>query len=155
MKTQMTALLIMCAGIFSGNAIAADTAQLDQTRTQFTTAFNERNWDATASFFADDAVFHRMNADTIYSGPEKIVGRFKDTIAGEWNVKFTRLSNAGWMAGTGDNTNTVDSGQFAVTAGADSDSCYAGFYTMTWNKDMKIQVFTWQDVQVDLGTCQK
>jgi hypothetical protein len=154
MRTPISALLLVCTLIFSTTAMAADTAQLDQARTQFVSAFNDRNWEAAAGLIADDAVFHRMNADTLQSGSEQIMSLFKDTIGGEWNVKFAHLDNMDWMAGTGDNTNTVDAGHFAVTAGADSDSCYAGFYLIPWNKDMNVPVVTWQDAQVDLGTCQ-
>jgi hypothetical protein len=151
----MPALLLVCSSVFSATATAADTAQLDQARAQFVSSFNERNWEAASELFAADAVFHRMNADIMQTGPEQIIGHFKDTIGGEWNVKFARLDNMDWMAGTGDNTTVVDAGHFAVTAGADSDACYAGFYLLTWNQDMKIQVFTWQDAQVDISTCQQ
>jgi hypothetical protein len=145
------ALSAVGLGCLSSSALADDA--MNEARGQFASAFNERNWDAVAGMFADDAVFHRANGDTIYTGPEQIVGRFRDTIAGEWNVMFARLDNVGSTSGSGEDTRTVDVGHFAVTAGGDSDACYAGFYAMTWNKDMKIQILGWQDVLSDMSAC--
>ena len=158
MMTKVNAVLaFFCALLavtLSGTALSSDSAQMDQVRAQFASAFNDRNWDTVATLFAPDAVFHRANGDTIYTGPEQIVARFKDTIAGAWNVQFTHLDNTASVSGTGDDTRTVDTGLFAVTAGPDSDACYAGFYAITWSKDMKILVLGWQDVLTDMSACQ-
>ncbi len=51
----------------------------------------------------------------------------------------------------------VERGDFAVTAGAADDSCYAGSYMMTWapvDGDWGLQLLAWQDVEVDLAGCQ-
>lgn len=52
----------------------------------------------------------------------------------------------------------VERGDFAVTAGADNGSCYAGSYMMTWapadGGEWGLQLLAWQDVEVDIAGCQ-
>jgi len=118
-------------------------------------AFNNRQWDEVKALLADDSVFHRANATEVYSGPDAIAAHFEQPIGGEWNVKFARLdSNAQF---TGNDGRVVESGDFAITAGADDSSCYAGSYMMTWAPGSadgwQLQILSWQDVETDLANC--
>jgi hypothetical protein len=50
----------------------------------------------------------------------------------------------------------VERGDFAITAGADDGSCYAGSYLATWTPDgdaWRLQILTWQDLETDLANC--
>ncbi len=51
----------------------------------------------------------------------------------------------------------VERGDFAITAGAADDSCYAGSYMMTWAPEpgdkWQLKVLAWQDLETDLATC--
>jgi hypothetical protein len=52
----------------------------------------------------------------------------------------------------------VERGDFAITAGADDGSCYAGSYMMTWapqdgGDDWKLQILNWQDLETSLENC--
>ncbi len=91
-------------------------------------------------------MFHRANAAEVYSGPDAIVDHFKQTIGGEWNVKFARLDSTDQF--TGSDGRVVERGDFAVTAGPDDGTCYAGSYMMTWapqdgGDDWKLQILSW------------
>lgn len=124
----------------------------------FIDAFNNRQWDAVKSTLTQDSVFHRATGDEVFIGPEAIVGRFSKTIGAqdEWNVKFARLDSSTHLVGK--DGSVVERGDFAVTAGADDSTCYAGSYMMTWmpkdGGDWGLKVFGWQDVEVDPSTCQ-
>lgn len=134
------------------NAEAAHKAFID--------AFNNRQWDAVKSVLTDDSVFHRAVGDEVFIGPDAIIERFSSTIgaADQWNVKFVRLDSTSHMAGNDNDNRVVERGDFAVTAGADDSTCYAGSYMMTWmpleSGDWGLQVFGWQDVETDISTCQ-
>jgi ketosteroid isomerase-like protein len=97
---------------------------------KFMDAFNNRQWEEVKAVLAEDSVFHRANATEVDSGPDAIVDRFEQTIGGEWNVKFARLDSEDQFAGA--DGRVVERGDFAITAGADDSSCYAGSYMMTW-----------------------
>ena len=51
----------------------------------------------------------------------------------------------------------VERGDFAITAGANDDSCYAGSYMMTWvpqpDNSWKLQMPAWQDIETELENC--
>ena len=100
---------------------------------------------------------HRANAEEVYVGPDAIVSRFEDTIGNpeQWNVKFAKLDSQTQTAGV--DGRVVESGDFAITAGGDDGSCYAGSYMATWapdGGDWKLQVFSWQDVETGMENCQ-
>ena len=124
----------------------------------FIEAFNSRDWDAVKSVLTDDSVFHRANGDQVFIGPDAIVERFSSTIGApdQWNVTFAKLDTASALAGK--DGRVVERGDFAVTAGAENDSCYAGSYMMTWapaeNGSWGLQLLSWQDVEVDMTGCQ-
>ncbi|HEX6144229.1 MAG TPA: nuclear transport factor 2 family protein [Geminicoccaceae bacterium] len=122
----------------------------------FMEAFNARDWEGVKSSLAQDAVFHRANAEEVYVGPDAIVGRFSDTIGNpdQWNVKFASLESEDQI--TGEDGRVVERGDFAITAGGDDGECYAGSYMATWAPsadEWKLQVFAWQDVKVDMSEC--
>lgn len=105
---------------------------------------------------SDDSVFHRATGDEVFTGPKAIVERFSSTIGADdqWNVKFAKLDTTESL--TGKDGRVVERGDFAVTAGGDSSSCYAGSFMMTWKIDddtAKLQTLAWQDVEVDIGMC--
>ena len=73
-----------------------------------------------------------------------------------WNVKFARLDSTDQF--TGNDGRVVERGDFAITAGADDGSCYAGSYMITWapqdgGDDWRIQILTWQDLETSLENC--
>ena len=140
---------------FGGSAAAADF-DADAHHAKFIDAFNNRQWEDVKSLLAEDSVFHRANATEVYSGPDAIVDHFEQPIGGEWNVKFARLDSTDQF--TGDDGRVVERGDFAITAGADDGSCYAGSYMMTWapqdgGDDWRIQILTWQDLETSLENC--
>jgi ketosteroid isomerase-like protein len=138
---------------FAGAAAAADFDS-DAAHDKFADAFNNRQWEEVKAVLAEDSVFHRANATEVYSGPDAIVDHFEQTIGGEWNVKFAELDSEDQL--TGKDGRVVERGDFAITAGADDSSCYAGSYMMTWapqGDDWKLQVFPWQDLETDLANC--
>jgi ketosteroid isomerase-like protein len=124
----------------------------------FMDAFNSRDWDAVKSVLTEDSVFHRASGDQVFVGADAIVERFSSTIGApdQWNVKFAKLDSSSQLAGK--DGRVVERGDFAVTAGADDASCYAGSYMMTWapadSGDWGLQLLAWQDVEVDLASCQ-
>jgi ketosteroid isomerase-like protein len=140
---------------FAGSAASAEF-DADAQHAQFMDAFNNRQWEEVRSLLAEDSVFHRANATEVYSGPDAIVAHFEQPIGGEWNVKFTRLDSEGQF--TGNDGRVVERGDFAITAGADESSCYAGSYMMTWapqdgGDDWQLQILSWQDVETTLDNC--
>ena len=148
---------ISCAAVMATcNAYAGD---FDATASHnaFIDAFNSRDWDAVKAVLTDDSVFHRANGDQVFVGPDAIVERFSSTIGAEdqWNVKFAKLDSSSQLAGK--DGRLVERGDFAVTAGADDGSCYAGSYMMTWapadGGDWGLQLLAWQDVEVDIADC--
>lgn len=144
---------VMMAAAVPVSAADADPSAAHQ---KFMESFNSRQWDAVASILAADSVFHRANADQVYVGPEAIVGRFEDTIGApdQWNVKFVRLDTSDQVSGN--DGRVVERGDFVITAGADDGACYVGSFMMTWvpeADDWRLQVFGWQDVEVDLENC--
>jgi ketosteroid isomerase-like protein len=137
-----------------GGAIAAADFDAEAAHTKFIDAFNNRQWDEVKALLADDSVFHRANATEVYSGPDAIVGHFEQPIGGEWNVKFAKLDSEEQI--TGNDGRVVERGDFAITAGADDNACYAGSYMATWapqGDDWRLQLFAWQDVETDLENC--
>jgi ketosteroid isomerase-like protein len=143
--------LIVAVG---GSAAAADF-EADAQHAQFMDAFNNRQWEEVKSALADDSVFHRANATEVYSGPDAIVDHFEQTIGGEWNVKFVRLDSTDQF--TGNDGRVVERGDFAITAGAEDDTCYVGSYMMTWapqdGDDWQLQILSWQDLETELENC--
>lgn len=123
----------------------------------FMDAFNDRDWDAVKSVLTEDSVFHRASGEEAFVGRDAIVERFSSTIGApdQWNVKFAKLDTSSEL--TGKDGRVVERGDFAVTAGADDGSCYAGSYMMTWapaESGWGLQLLAWQDVKVDLAGCQ-
>jgi ketosteroid isomerase-like protein len=144
------ALLICCGG-----ALAAEFDPGTH-HDKFIEAFNNRKWEDVKSMLADDSVFHRANATEVYSGQDAIVEHFEQTIGGEWNVKFARLDSTDQFTGNGGGV--VERGDFAITAGADDSTCYAGSYMMTWapangGDDWKLKILSWQDLETSLENC--
>lgn len=139
---------------FGGSAAAADF-DAGALHEEFMGAFNDRQWEEVKSILAEDSVFHRANATEVYSGPNAIVDRFEQTIGGEWNVKFVRLDSDDQL--TGNDGRVVERGDFAITAGADDSSCYAGSYMATWapqdGGNWKLQILSWQDLETGLEDC--
>lgn len=156
MLKQQCLILLAAFGLSTG----ANAADFDAKTAHgpFIDAFNDRQWDTVKAKLAEDSVFHRASGDEVFIGPEAIVGRFSSTIgaADQWNVKFAHLDSSSQM--TGKDGRVVERGDFAVTAGADDSTCYAGSYMMTWapkdGGDWALQHFAWQDAEVDLSTCQ-
>lgn len=142
--------------IVTGGARAADF-DARAAHGKFIEAFNKRDWGTVKSILTSDGVFHRANGEQVFVGPEAIVDRFSSTIGApdQWNVKFARLDSTAQL--TGKDGRVVERGNFAVTAGADDKSCYAGSYMMTWVPQdagrWGLQLFAWQDVETDLATC--
>ena len=137
-----------------GIATAADFDP-DAAHARLMDAFNNRQWDEVKALLAEDSVFHRANAAEVYSGPDAIAGHFEQPIGSEWNVKFVRLDSNAQL--TGNDGRVVERGDFAITAGADDSSCYAGSYMMTWAPGAadgwQLQILSWQDVETDLANC--
>ena len=153
MLRRLVMALPMLTG-FGGTVAAADF-DAEAAHAKFIDAFNNRQWAEVKALLAADSVFHRANAAEVYSGPDAIVGHFEQPIGGEWNVKFARLDSNAQLAGK--DGRVVERGDFAITAGADDGSCYAGSYLMTWAPQAadgwQLQMLTWQDVETDLATC--
>ena len=140
--------------VFGLAGAAAADFDPDAAHAKFLDAFNNRQWEEVKAVLAEDSVFHRANATEVYSGPDAIVGHFEQPIGGEWNVKFARLDSADQF--TGADGRVVERGDFAITAGADDSSCYAGSYMMTWAPQgdaWQLQIFSWQDLETDLANC--
>jgi hypothetical protein len=153
MPKSFVAALALFASLGS-SALAADF-DASAAHAKFINAFNNRQWADLQRLLAQDIVFHRSNADTVYIGPVQVIGRFQKTIAGEFNVKFAKLDSTNQL--TGKDGKVVERGDFAVTAGAKDDSCYAGSYMMTWAPESGskwlLKVLAWQDVETDLANC--
>ena len=153
MSGGCAASLLLVAGV----SVSAQEFDAEAAHQPFMDAFNDRSWEAVKSVLAEDAVFHRANAEEVYVGPDAIVSRFEDTIGNpeQWNVKFAKLDSQ--TQTTGVDGRVVESGDFAITAGGDDGSCYAGSYMATWapdGGDWKLQVFSWQDVETGMENCQ-
>lgn len=150
-------IMISAVAVTAFNAHAGDF-DVAASHNDFIEPFNNRDWDGVKSVLAEDSVFHRANGDQVFAGPDAIVERFSSTIGApdQWNVKFAKLDSRSELAGK--DGRVVERGDFAVTAGANDDSCYAGSYLMTWapqeTGDWKLQLLAWQDVEVDLANCQ-
>ncbi len=120
----------------------------------FREAFNARNWEGVRTLLADDVVFQRAASTDVHAGPDAVIGNLDGTIASEWNVKFVRLEPTDHIVGK--DGRVVERGDFAVTAGAADDSCYAGSYMMTWvprGDGWALQVLNWQDVEAEMSAC--
>ncbi|MGI9504776.1 MAG: nuclear transport factor 2 family protein [Geminicoccaceae bacterium] len=149
--------ITFAAAMAACNAYAGDF-DAAASHDKFIDAFNNRDWDAVKSVLTEDSVFHRANGEQVFIGPDAIVERFSTTIGApdEWNVKFAKLDSSSQLAGK--DGRMVERGDFAVTAGADDSSCYAGSYMMTWapakSGDWGLQLLAWQDVEVDIAGCQ-
>jgi ketosteroid isomerase-like protein len=147
----MALALIVSVG---GSAAAADF-DAEAQHARFMDAFNNRQWEEVKSLLAEDSVFHRANATEVYSGPDAIVSHFEQPIGGEWNVKLARLDSTDQF--TGNDGRVVERGDFAITAGADDSSCYAGSYMITWapqdGDDWQLQIFSWEDLETSLENC--
>ncbi len=155
-KNLLCAMAIPALAVSGSAIVSAADDPWQAAHGQFVSAFNERDWSAVAAIMTDDSVFHRASSDTVYTGPKAIVERFSSTIGAndQWNVKFAKLDTTESI--TGKDGRVVERGVFAVTAGADSNACYAGSYLMTWkiaDDDAKLQTLAWQDVEVDIGMC--
>ena len=153
MLKRLVVVLLALAG-FAGPALAADFDPASA-HAKFIDAFNNRQWSEVKALLANDSVFHRANAAEVYSGPDAIVGTFKQPLADKFNVKFAKLDSSDQF--TGKDGRVVERGAFAVTAGAGDDSCYAGSYMMTWvpqaGDAWKLQLIAWQDLETDLANC--
>ena len=140
--------------VFGGSAVAADFDPATA-HTGFIESFNSRQWGDLKPLLADDIVFHRANAKEVYVGSAAVLGHFEKTIGGEYNVKFAKLDSTDQL--TGKDGRVVERGNFAVTAGAKDDSCYAGSYMMTWAPEpggkWQLKTLAWQDVETDLSNC--
>jgi hypothetical protein len=158
----MQLLKVMSASValalIAGSAGTAAAAAFDakSEHAKFVDAFNNRQWDAVKSMLAAKSVFHRADGDQVYSGPDAIVGRFEKTIGApdQWNVKFVRLDPKDQF--TGKDGRVVNRGVFAVTAGADDGTCYAGSFLSTWapdGGDWQLQWLAWEDLETDHSTC--
>ena len=154
---KFLSMTLLISGSLTVGASAADF-DADAAHGMLIDAFNGRDWNGVKAVLTEDSVFHRANGDEVFIGPDAIVERFSTTIgaADQWNVKFVRLDSASHLAGK--DGRVVERGDFAVTAGAEDDTCYAGSYMMTWapakNGDWGLQMLAWQDVEADLSTCQ-
>ena len=151
-KPFMIALALLAG--FGGSAVAADF-DAATTHAGFINAFNNRQWGDLRPLLADDIVFHRANANQVYSGSIQVLENFQTTVGGEWNVKFAKLDSTDQL--TGKDGRVVERGNFAVTAGPKDDDCYAGSYMMTWapgaEGKWQLKTIAWQDVETDLSNC--
>lgn len=141
----------------SASASAAEPIDVKALHDKFVQAFNTRDWAGLKAQMSDDIVFHRASGDTAFVGPDAVIGRFSETIGnpGQWNVKFAILNSDSSF--TGKDGRVVERGDFAVTAGGDSSSCYRGSYMMTWvqaGSGWKLQLLGWQDVETNIKNCQ-
>ena len=150
--TAATALVISASGV------AAAEFSAESVHSKFIQAFNSRDWNSVKQILADDAVFHRANAEEVFVGSDAVMKVFQETIGNEaeWNVKFAKLDSDSQLAGK--DGKVVERGDFAITAGAGDASCYAGSYMMTWppgsENSWKLQTLAWQDVETDPANCQ-
>ena len=141
----------------AGAALAAGHFDTGKLHNQFTKAFNARDWPGLKAMLADNIVFHRASGDGVYIGPDAVIERFSGTIGApdQWNVKFAILNSDSQFEGN--DGPVVERGDFAVTAGGDSGSCYRGSYMMTWAKQAdaawRLQLLAWQDVETKLENC--
>lgn len=146
--------IAVSAAALIGGIATASAQDIGAAHETFRKAFNERAWTELRKVLADDIVFHRANSPDVYLGPDAVVGRLETTIAGEWNVKFTKLDTTSQF--TGKDGRVIERGDFAITAGAESDSCWRGSYMMTWapdGDDYKLQTLAWQDAETEMGNC--
>jgi hypothetical protein len=138
---------------FATVAPAADFGPAEA-HSEFQEAFNARDWDKVRMLLADEVVFQRASSTDVFAGPDAVIGNLQGTIADQWNVKFAKLEPAAHLAGK--DGRVVERGDFAVTAGAASDACYAGSYMMTWmpkGDGWALQILNWQDVETDMSNC--
>jgi ketosteroid isomerase-like protein len=153
MLRHLVMALPLCTGLVV--PAAAEDFNADPLHDKLVDAFNNRQWEDVRSLLAEDSVFHRANAEEVFTGPDEIAGHFEQTIGGEWNVKFVELDSED--AVTGKDGRVVERGDFAITAGADDSSCYRGSYMATWapqgSDDWRLQVLSWQDVETELENC--
>jgi hypothetical protein len=151
-KSFLIALALLAGQ--AGSALAADFDP-GAAHDKFINAFNHRQWNDLKPLLAQDIVFHRANAAEVYSGQAQVLDHFDKTIGGEWNVKFVTLDSSDQL--TGKDGRVVERGDFAVTAGVNDDTCYAGSYMMTWapqsGGDWQLQTLAWQDLETDLENC--
>ena len=150
------------AALIAGTAVSAAAATADfdakAMHAKFIEAFNNRQWDEVRSMLAPDSVFHRADGKQVYIGPDAILGRFERTIGAsdQWNVKFVQLDPKDEHAGK--DGRVVTRGDFAVTAGADGSSCYAGSYLSTWKPEdgggWQLQWLAWEDLESPMSACQ-
>lgn len=140
--------------VLSTGAIAAEFGPV-KAHDAFREAFNARDWDKVRTQLADDVVFQRATSTDIHSGPDAVLGNLQAPLADEWNVKFAKLETENHLVGK--DGRVVERGDFAITAGAADDSCYAGSYMMTWvpkgDDGWALQVLNWQDVEADMSSC--
>ncbi len=147
-----------CAAAMAACSAHAGDFDATVSHDKFIDAFNNRDWDEVKSVLTVDSVFHRANGEQVFIGPDAIIERFSTKIGApdQWNVKFAKLDSSSQRAGK--DGRMVERGDFAVTAGADDGSCYAGSYMMTWapadGGDWGLQLLAWQDVEVDIAGCQ-
>ena len=149
-----TTVLGAAVAVAMSAAAAADDFGPASAHSDFQDAFNARDWEKVRALLADDVVFQRATSTDVHSGPDAVLGNLEGTIAGEWNVKFARLEPQGHIVGK--DGRVVERGEFAITAGAADDSCYAGSYMMTWvpkGDGWALQVLNWQDVEADMSNC--
>lgn len=155
----MFRVVLIALGLVTGAGMAWGAEEFDarKAHSKFTQAFNKRDWNGLKGLMADDIVFHRASGDSVFIGPDAVIERFSSAIGApdQWNVKFAILnSDSGF---TGKDGRVVERGDFAVTAGGDSSSCYRGSYMMTWTNQSdagwRLQLLAWQDVETDLANC--
>ena len=150
-----SAVVVLMTSSSGWAAIANFDAKAEHAR--FVDAFNSRNWAEVKSILADDSVFHRADGDQVYIGPAAILARFEKTIGApdQWNVKFVHLDPMDQH--TGKDGRVVTRGDFAVTAGPDGGSCYAGSYLSTWKPQdgggWQLQWLAWEDLESAMSAC--
>jgi hypothetical protein len=141
------------ATAFAGAVSAAEFGPAGAHK-EFQEAFNARDWEKVRILLADEVVFQRASSTDVFAGPDAVIGNLQGTIADQWNVKFAKLEPAAHLVGK--DGRVVERGDFAVTAGAASDACYAGSYMMTWapkGDGWALQILNWQDVETDMSNC--
>ena len=126
-KPFMIALALLAG--FGGSAVAADF-DAATTHAGFINAFNNRQWGDLRPLLADDIVFHRANANQVYSGSIQVLKNPDHGVGGRVERQVRRAELHGSV--TGKDGRVVERGNFAVTAGPKDDDCYAGSYMMTW-----------------------
>lgn len=159
MNMKMLKAALIAFGLVVGAGAASGAGHFDtgKLHDQFTQAFSARDWAGLKALLADDIVFHRASGEDVYIGPDAVIERFSSTIGApdKWNVKFAALDSDSQFEGN--DGRVVERGDFAVTAGGDSGSCYRGSYMMTWAKQAdagwRLQLLAWQDVETKLENC--